>query len=510
MRCLALRATATEAVVLHFSPPSAQDFYVGLGTKVETAMLRIWILAAVAVFLTSLTGPQAMAAETTFCWKETWGTGVGVVPQNCPDGSEKLGVFCYEECPVGFQRVSTGCHAICPAGSKDDGFFCGWHSYIAARYTSHSTCTDKHGGSGNGGRHTNGCVKRGLLWFEECEGGYKNVLGFCEKINIDCHAYQNGGRKLFRETRIANSCPKVVWAGKPEIGQCADGYEMDAGLCYRQCGENADRVGPLCWGTCPAGWVSCGMGCAKDQAACDTAVRDQVLSVVDATVSIALLAATAGAGSSIKTGGNVMKKAWRGLIDKVADSGKAKLKALVANQLTSLGVNAPSMAARGIVDFVTGFEDIDGSDMTEVEKDHKKAEIALTLIGTIDPTGVVNVMNTYKKPVCHQTHVSEAGGLRIARRAREAELAAEHKDLEEAYDAKRFEVANRKHDLEMILSVKDQFKSDEAREAIDLLISRFKTQLDDDEVRLEQAGIELKAANDRKHEYQRETAGLAR
>ena len=473
-------------------------------------MLRIWILAAVAVFLTSLTAPQAMAAETTFCWKETWGTGVGVVPQNCPDGSEKLGAFCYERCPTGFQRVSTGCHAVCPAGSKDDGFFCGWHSYLAARYTNQGTCTDKHGHSGNARRHTNGCVKRGLLWFERCEGGYKNVLGFCEKVNVPCHAYQKGGRKLFRETRVANSCAKVVWASKPEIGQCAEGYEMDAGLCYRQCGENADRVGPLCWGTCPAGWVSCGMGCAKDKAACEAAVRDQVLTVVDATVSIALLAATAGAGSSIKAGGNVMKQAWKGLANRVADSGTAKVKALVTNQLTSLGVKAPSIAANGIFEFVTGYEDIDDSYMTEEEKAHKKAEIALTLISTIDPTGLVNVVNTYKKPVCHQTHASGAGGLRIARTAREAELAAEHKDLEEAYHAKRIEVAARKRDLETIRSVKAQVESGEANEAIGFVISRFETELVDDEIMLEQAGRAMKAANERLLDYLRETAGLAR
>lgn len=45
---------------------------------------------------------------------------------------------------------------------------------------------------------------------------------------------------------------------------CSDGREYDAGLCYRQCGTAGfTGVGPVCWGTCPAGWNDDGATCRK-------------------------------------------------------------------------------------------------------------------------------------------------------------------------------------------------------------------------------------------------------
>jgi hypothetical protein len=35
------------------------------------------------------------AAATDFCWKDSYGRGVGTIPSVCPEGQEQAGVFCY-------------------------------------------------------------------------------------------------------------------------------------------------------------------------------------------------------------------------------------------------------------------------------------------------------------------------------------------------------------------------------------------------------------------------------
>ena len=42
--------------------------------------------------------------------------------------------------------------------------------------------------------------------------------------------------------------------GVGTIMQCAPGKDQQAGLCYDSCPPNSNGVGPVCWGTCPAGY----------------------------------------------------------------------------------------------------------------------------------------------------------------------------------------------------------------------------------------------------------------
>ena len=353
----------------------------GGGIKVKT------ITVAVAGALALLGMVSAASAETEFCWRETWGTGVATgIPTDCPAGTERNGLLCYDKCKAGYASDGVaGCIQNCPEGAVNDGLFCGWPSYKVAEYPiwDEGKCRRNHA--------TVGCGKIGLLWVENCRTGYRHVAGFCEKRDIDCQALGLSGN------RIANSCAKTLYFREAKTAGCGSGYDQDAGLCYKACGGNADRVGPLCWGHCPAGWVNCGMGCAKDQSKCNKAVADQGVSVVDSAASIALMVGTMGASAAGKT--MMSKAAWTSF----KQIGKVQAKELLKNTLITAAVQLPANIAQissDSVDFVWEMGSIEESSMTETEKAHAKARAALNSIALVDPSGVTGIVAAYSRPLC--------------------------------------------------------------------------------------------------------------
>lgn len=349
-----------------------------------------WMTAMLAWLLLALAGTAWATAEspTTFCWKETWVTDASktVIPDKCGANQERNGLFCYEKCRAGYtsNRID-GCVQNCPAGATDDGLFCGWPSYKAAEYPiwDERRCKQKH---------STGCWKSGALWVENCKAGFKHVLGFCEKKDINCQAMGLKG------DRIANSCTKNFYTRAPQQAGCPAGTEFSAGLCYASCGATADRVGFVCWGKCPAGWVNCGMGCAKSESDCRDNVTDQIVSVVDAVASSALLVGSLGASAA---GKNIMSKAaWKG-IKKI---GKVAATDVLKTTLVGTVVQAPGnigKIANGTMDYIWDVGAIeDNTVMTDIEKQHAIAKLALDSVSLIDPSGVVGVVSAYTKPVC--------------------------------------------------------------------------------------------------------------
>lgn len=348
--------------------------------------LHRYVFAVLVFGLTALAAPAQSATE--FCWKETWGTGAATrVPDLCGTNEERNGLFCYEKCKAGYtsNRIA-GCIQNCPAGATDDGLFCGWPSYKAAEYPDwdKAKCEKNH--------KAVGCWRSGLLWVENCKPGYKHVIGFCEKKDIDCKALGLAGN------RIANSCAKQTYGRDARTAKCPAGEEFDTGFCYKSCGANADRVGPLCWGKCPAGWVQCGMGCAPDSSKCNAATVDQIVSVLDSAASIAAMVGTMGASAAGKS--MMSKAAWTGL----KKIGKIQAKELLKNTAITLAVQTPSNIAKiasDSVDFIWDIGDIETNEtMTEIEKRHAIAAISLNSISLIDPSGITGIVAAYTRPVC--------------------------------------------------------------------------------------------------------------
>jgi len=61
--------------------------------------------------------------HSKFCWKRTYGRGVGIVPTDC--GSKELDAgLCYDKCNQGYYGVGPVCWQICPAGYENHPASC--------------------------------------------------------------------------------------------------------------------------------------------------------------------------------------------------------------------------------------------------------------------------------------------------------------------------------------------------------------------------------------------------
>ena len=54
---------------------------------------------------------------TSFCYKDSYERGAGVIPTGCPAGKENVGLLCYDKCPAGYSRTGVDCTNNCPAGN---------------------------------------------------------------------------------------------------------------------------------------------------------------------------------------------------------------------------------------------------------------------------------------------------------------------------------------------------------------------------------------------------------
>ena len=90
-------------------------------------------------------------------------------------------------------------------------------------------------------------------------------------------------------TDIGISCAKESYgrtAGTPLT--CKPDEEYDAGLCYTPCEHDANGVGPVCWGHCPAGTTNCGGAlCLSPDKTCSEYIAGDFKDVFKAVIDIA-------------------------------------------------------------------------------------------------------------------------------------------------------------------------------------------------------------------------------
>lgn len=74
---------------------------------------------------------KILADRTPFCWRQSYGRGVGKVLSTCTGGKEQIGALCYTPCTTGYSRQGTfDCQQECkkkpisPIDWRDDGLFC--------------------------------------------------------------------------------------------------------------------------------------------------------------------------------------------------------------------------------------------------------------------------------------------------------------------------------------------------------------------------------------------------
>jgi hypothetical protein len=217
----------------------------------------LWIFAAIGLIT---------AQPPDFCWKDSYGRGVGTIPSQCSD-KEQIGSLCYTACPSGMYRWGFDCHAYCPEGFRDEGLFCRIDAYgRGAGYAAWDwgLCESDHG-VGN-------CEWWGALAYPKCAEGFHNsACCICTPNDIDCASLP-----FMSEVPDGASCAKQIQIGDPTPLVCPSDQENSGGLCYTPCAAGYYGVGPVCWGAVPAGMVDCGMGAAEDSDTCAEIILGQL------------------------------------------------------------------------------------------------------------------------------------------------------------------------------------------------------------------------------------------
>lgn len=367
--------------VLHAFDLSGQDIYrkevPAPLSKEETQQWMEWISA------------EMSALRVPYCYKNSYGRGVGKPVSNCPAGQEQQAGLCYNQCNAGFTGVANSCNASsCPSGWRDDGLF---------------------------------CAKPNLS--TQCPAGFKDIGISCAKAT-----YDRG-------------------VGKPL--SCGPGEEQDGGLCYPSCQAGSTGVGPVCWSSCPANRsTDCAAGCAVSHEACVV----QTFEMAEAPVSAAISLVTMGLDNSLKTAADAGTSAARGTATQTMANSGSEWAKLGENLFTALeqGLDAydkvsgvltvqESLQAEiehwvNVYSEPANFEDAtskkinfaiewayyaDGTDTRIVKARYIREQWALNHLGVLtttdgfetagnvlsavsvfDPTGLLNVANVYAKPVC--------------------------------------------------------------------------------------------------------------
>jgi hypothetical protein len=352
--------------------------------------------------------PSLAQPKPEFCWKDSYGRGVGTVPTSCAPGQERLGLLCYSNCSSGMQRAGVDCHSTCPAGFRDDGLFCrraeygrgagyAWEFLDGFSNAGMMSRCENDNGKGN-------CEMSGAIAYPKCRPGY-SAFGccICRPNAPNCSQLGLGGQ-------LDLSCAKVIKVGQPELGVCPGGssnvagsaQERDAGLCYRGCDAGYTGVGPVCWKKPPQGWVDCGMGAAKDQPTCAKVTFGQVTSVGKLALTVASLGSnlvgTAGAGAAANSGKLAALMDRYNQLVAAYNAAKANSAALqVAEKTYELGKTVQTTYTQ-INTAKKAAEVVTATDLMFTAED--LARLSAEIAAIVDTSGVSDVIGAYTYPKC--------------------------------------------------------------------------------------------------------------
>lgn len=331
--------------------------------------------------------------KIAYCYKNSYGRGVGRPLSSCHSGTEKDGLLCYPKCKSGFFGVGPVCWQKCPSGFRDDGGHCAKPGSYGRGFGYPWKFGD--GLNLNGAKrrceaaNRQGCQKSGEIMYPKCKKGFK-PFGCCV-----CSPICPSGM-----LDIGVSCQKQSYgrtAGTPM--KCASGLQEDAGLCYPKCKPGYYGVGPVCWQKCPANQpVDCAAGCAKSIADCVektasmvTAVGELAANIITMGSTSKLTAAKAGLKTALKAGDKIAAKAALKLTVKEFVDGFERLTTkIVAKKLKE-------KFKKESVKWVA--EEYAKVQMKLVLQEEFSVEDLRDLAG-LDPTGVAEVVNAFWQPIC--------------------------------------------------------------------------------------------------------------
>jgi hypothetical protein len=223
---------------------------------------------------------QFVYRTTPYCWRKSQDRGIGIAPETrCAKGRDKYGALCYNKCPDGYKRQNItasnfSCiQANCPGGYQE---------------TVENICQIKRPqlkgdlrckqGWSKCKLAKNSCCKKGYVEAKKryCPDKYYNTGSSCQikpKYENITRSYAGGKEKQSRYTEPY-----------PLINYCKSNRELQAGLCYEKCERvmndtNYHGIATVCWQNCPPAMVGCAAGCASSKAQCAMSTTNQVMSV---------------------------------------------------------------------------------------------------------------------------------------------------------------------------------------------------------------------------------------
>lgn len=353
---------------------------------------------ALMLALTLVNTPLSAAAATgDFCWKSSYGRGVGTVPGDCTFDQQKQGLLCYPKCRDGYTGFVASCFQNCPEGFTDSGAVC---TKGAAYGRGAGYAWQIQDGFNNNGMlsrcqaaERRPCEMWGAIAYPTCKTGY-NAVG----ANI-CSPVCPAGM-----TDMGVSCAKQSYTRQTIAPKCAAGQVYDAGLCYAGCKPSYQGVGPVCWGGCPpATPFQCGGGCAKDQTTCAAMTADMVISTINMAVTWASFALPG-------VGGVVTAAFKEGLKDTIMAAVKAAMATggtFLTKQVVAQAVKGASAKAGVPIKDATVNTWADVFDTMQKAGAGTPADVARANdvfnsipVEMLDLTGISAVVRSYTHPVC--------------------------------------------------------------------------------------------------------------
>lgn len=352
---------------------------------------------AIALLMGMMALSSTMHAAEGFCWKSSYGRGVGTIPKDCSFDEQKQGLLCYPQCKAGYTGFVATCFQNCPAGFKDIGALCAKGEPYGRGLGYGWQIQDGFSNSGMLSRcqsaESRPCEMWGAIAYPTCKTGYTTAgANICTPV---CPAGM---------ADLGPTCSKQSYTRETILPKCESGKQYDAGLCYDNCKGNYTGVGPVCWGGCPTTHpFQCGGGCAKDQTTCAALTSEMVISSINMAITWASFAAPG-------VGGVVTAAFKEGAKQAFIAAGKAALATggtfLSKQAITASVKEASNKAGVPVKDATVNtwgdvFETMQKAGAGTAADQQRANQVFNAIpIETLDITGISGVVRAYTHPVC--------------------------------------------------------------------------------------------------------------
>ena len=362
---------------------------------------------------------EVAAAKIDYCYRQSYGRGVGEPLSSCNAGTEKNGLLCYPLCQAGYEGKGPVCWQACPSGFTDDHATTCWKPVDYGRGAGRIpdvSCPASHPnmqGIGAAAWCDNGprfdfwnlstaaaivtCRPdeewNGGFCYPKCKPGYQ-ASGCCLCTIICPEGMTNSGAGCIKQSYGRT-------AGTPMV--CRDGLEQDVALCYPKCDPGYHPVGPVCWQNCPPSQpFECAAGCATSQAACAEKTLDMVITPIQLALNILTLGETSQL-TAAKAELTVALKARNFTGAKAAFSRTAKEYVRGFEQLTTKKV-AKELKDRFKENAAEWIQAEYANIQVKLAMQESFSEEDLRDLAGLDPTGVAQVVNAFTQKICPGSH----------------------------------------------------------------------------------------------------------